>query len=103
MGVFTNAINLMAGRIAPATPARRRSLSGWLLERLHRSSIQKQRLTLVERINLAPRQTLVLIEADGERLLVATSPDGSPAFYPLRGAATRRAGRSTKSAERKGE
>lgn len=40
-------------------------------------------LRLVERIALAPRQSLALIEADGQRLLVATCPDGSPAFYAL--------------------
>jgi len=41
------------------------------------------RLHLLERIALAPRQTLALVEADGRRLLVATSADGGSAFYPL--------------------
>jgi hypothetical protein len=39
----------------------------------------------VERIALAPRQSLALIEAEGRRFLVATSPEGAPAFYPLDG------------------
>jgi hypothetical protein len=38
---------------------------------------------LVERITLAPRQSLALIEAEGRRILVATSAEGRPAFYPL--------------------
>lgn len=41
------------------------------------------RLELVERIALAPRQSLALVEADGRLLLVATSAEGGPAFYPL--------------------
>ena len=42
----------------------------------------KPRLAVLERISLAPRQTLALIEADGQRLLVATSPEGTPASSP---------------------
>jgi hypothetical protein len=38
---------------------------------------------LLERITLAPRQSLALIEAEGRRILVATSAEGGPAFYPL--------------------
>jgi hypothetical protein len=41
------------------------------------------RLALVERIALAPRQSLALVEAEGRRFLVATSPEGGPAFYAL--------------------
>jgi Flagellar biosynthesis protein, FliO len=41
------------------------------------------RLALVERITLAPRQSLALVEAEGRRILVATSADGASAFYPL--------------------
>jgi hypothetical protein len=41
------------------------------------------RLALLERIALAPRQSLALVEADGRRILVATSAEGGPAFYPL--------------------
>lgn len=41
------------------------------------------RLALVERIALAPRQALVLVEAEGRRFLVATSAEGSAVFYPL--------------------
>jgi flagellar biogenesis protein FliO len=61
-------------------------LTGWLLARIsrlrtgHRSA---PRLALVERIALAPRQSLALIEAEGRRILVATSADGASAFYPL--------------------
>jgi flagellar biosynthetic protein FliP len=37
----------------------------------------------VERIALAPRQSLALVEAEGRRFLVATSPEGAPTFYAL--------------------
>ncbi len=63
-------------------------LAGWLLARLRKSGKRaKPRLELLERIPLGPRQSLALVEAEGTRLLVATSPEGSPAFYRLGGRA----------------
>ena len=59
------------------------SLSGWLAGRFRRGGTAQSRLALLERITLAPRQTLALVEAEGRRLLVATSPDGAPTFYAL--------------------
>lgn len=59
--------------------------TGWLLERLRGARREPTRLALIERITLAPRQSLSLIEAEGRRLLVATSPEGAPAFYALDG------------------
>ena len=58
-------------------------LAGWLLGRLRGGGRSAPRLELVERIALAPRQSLALVEAEGRRFLVATSPEGAPAFYPL--------------------
>jgi hypothetical protein len=58
-------------------------LAGWLLGRLRSGGHARPRLQLLERIALAPRQSLALIEAEGRRLLVATSPEGAPAFYAL--------------------
>jgi hypothetical protein len=58
-------------------------LLGWLVAKLHSRSRLEFRLLLVERIHLAPRQSLSLVEADGQRLLIATSADGAPVFYPL--------------------
>jgi flagellar biogenesis protein FliO len=58
-------------------------LAGWLLNRLHAVRRPERRLAVIERISLAPRQTLALIEAEGRRFLVATSADGTPAFYAL--------------------
>ncbi len=59
-------------------------LAGWLLQRLGRpNAVPPPRLTLLERISLAPRQSLSLVEAEGRKLLVATSPDGAPTFYAL--------------------
>jgi hypothetical protein len=60
-------------------------LAGWLLDRLRGARRPRPRLELLERIALAPRQSLALIEAEGRRFLVATSPEGAPAFYPLDG------------------
>jgi len=62
-------------------------VAGWLLkrfmERLRGRQRAQPRLTLVERIALAPRQSLALVEAEGRRILVATSAEGGPAFYAL--------------------
>ncbi|HVU47637.1 MAG TPA: flagellar biosynthetic protein FliO [Terracidiphilus sp.] len=62
-------------------------LTGWLiarvLGRLRSDRRAAPRLALVERIALAPRQSVALIEAEGRRILVATSADGASAFYPL--------------------
>jgi flagellar biogenesis protein FliO len=62
-------------------------LGAWLLSRLkqrfNRREGAQARLVLVERITLAPRQSLALIEAEGRRFLVATSTEGVPAFLAL--------------------
>ena len=58
-------------------------LAGWLLRKLGSHSQPRPMLVVRERITLAPRQTLSLVEADGRKLLVATSPEGTPAFYAL--------------------
>lgn len=59
--------------------------TGWLFDKLQRGHGEPRRLAVLDRITLAPRQSLALIEAEGRRLLVATSPDGAPAFYALDG------------------
>ncbi len=58
-------------------------VAGWLLGRLRRGGRGAPRLELMERIALGPRQSLALVEAEGRRFLVATSPEGAPAFYAL--------------------
>lgn len=57
--------------------------AGWLLRRWRGSKCQPPRLKLVERVALAPRQSVCLMEADGRRVLLATSVDGAPAFFAL--------------------
>ena len=57
--------------------------AGWMMARLRGRGRHDPRLALVERIMLAPRQSLALVEAEGRRILVATSAEGGPAFYPL--------------------
>jgi hypothetical protein len=58
-------------------------LTGWVLAKVRREGRPRPQLAILERITLAPRQSLALIEASGQRLLVATSADGTPAFYPV--------------------
>jgi hypothetical protein len=65
-------------------------LAGWLWTRLGRTTRPRPSLALLERITLAPRQSLALIEAEGRRFLVATSAEGSPSFYALDGGTTPR-------------
>lgn len=60
-------------------------LAGWLLDKLARKPSGERRLALLERIALAPKQSLALIEAEGQRLLVAFSTDGAPVFHALGG------------------
>lgn len=86
MGVFANALSFAMGQRQPsaaAPPSQRSGLASWLLSRFHPRAFQQPRLALVERIILAPRQTVALIEADGQRVLVATSAEGAPAFFSL--------------------
>ncbi len=63
--------------------------AGWLIGKLRSPGRTQARLRLVERISLAPRQSLALVEAEGRRFLVATSADGATAFYPLQGSGLR--------------
>ena len=106
MGVFANALSL-AVRQSKTNPhqnqQKRPGLVEWLLDRLPRRALKQPCLMLVERINLAPRQTVALIEADGQRLLVATSPDGAPSFYPLKAVARRSVANPGRKADSKAE
>lgn len=66
------------------------SLAVWLLSKLRRPrSSREPRLALIERISLAPKQSLALVEAEGRRFLVASSADGAAAFYPIEDARQR--------------
>ena len=70
-------MNLGFGQSVPG------GLAASLLAHLRNRARTQPRLALVERITLAPRQTLCLVEAEGRRFLIASSPEGGPAFYPL--------------------
>ena len=54
-----------------------------LLTKFRTGRLMQPRLALLERISLAPRQSLALVEAEGRRFLVATSAEGGPAFFAL--------------------
>jgi len=95
LGVFANALSLAVRQTGTGPVKNLQEWPGlrvWLLDRFRRRALKQPRLALVERINLAPRQTIALIEADGQRLLVAISSDGAPSFYPLKATAGRPAG-----------
>ena len=74
-GKAVEAISLLGGLAG--------SLLRPLLNRLRSVPRPQPRLELLERISIAPRQTLSLVEAEGRRFLVATSAEGGPAFYAL--------------------
>ena len=70
---------------------KRGGLGSWLMGRLRRDPRPRPSLAVLERVTLAPRQSLSLIEAEGRRFLLATSAEGAPAFYALdEGQASRR-------------
>ena len=75
----------LAGRVANGPGGvLENGLAGWLLRFWRRTSERRApQLELIERISLGPRQALALIEAEGTRVLVATSADGAAAFFPL--------------------
>ena len=58
-------------------------LAGRLLGWMRGDPKPRRSLVLVDRIPLAPRQSLALVEAEGHHILIATAADGAPAFYPL--------------------
>ncbi len=60
-----------------------RAMVSRFLDALRRRSARPARLALIERIALGPKHALLLVEAEGVRLLVATSQDGAAAFFPL--------------------
>lgn len=64
----------------------------WLARRWTRSEGHPPRLAVVERLALSPKQWLLLVEADGVRLLISTSSEAPSTIFPLHGAP---AGRST--------
>jgi flagellar biosynthesis protein FliO len=64
-----------------------RFLRGWQVSAARQA--RPARLALISRIELGARQTVALVEAEGQHLLVATSPDGATSFFllnsPVRG------------------
>ena len=75
-------------------------LAGWLLGKVRGSKAERPRLALIDRMTLGPKQSLALVEAEGRRILVATSAEGGPAFYPLDAGAGVMAGGTQRSSAR---
>lgn len=104
MGVFANAITFIgkhADFSSREDAAETRGLGEWVMNRLRHRAVTQRRLMVIERIHLAPRQTLALVEADGHKLLVATSGEGTSTFFQLKAAVTPRT--SSRSAQSAGE
>ncbi len=57
-------------------------LAGRIFE-LFRRKPAASRLALLERMGIAPRQSLVLVEADGHKLLIGLSAEAAPTFFSL--------------------
>ena len=57
--------------------------TGWIQGRLRQRQRADVGLKLIQRIQVAPKQSLALVEVEGRRLLLATGSDGAPAFFPL--------------------
>lgn len=86
MGVFANAFTTAVSRSrsdSARKDVRLGGLAGWLLERVKPSRRVQRRLALVEKISLAPRQNLALVEVDGQTILIATAHESSPSFCLL--------------------
>ena len=90
MGNFSNALSNAAGVNRLGGAARNwRGVWSSISERLHRRCGASSRLALVEKISVAPRQSVALIEVDGEKLLVGLSPAESPRFFQLKAGQSR--------------
>jgi flagellar biogenesis protein FliO len=53
------------------------------MSRIEARRVLHPRLVVLERVPLAQRQSLVLVQADGRRFLIAASAEGHSAFFPL--------------------
>lgn len=84
MEIFANALaNAAAGNHRKRFVLNWRAWTSAVSERLHRGRAVAPRLAVLERVNIAPRQSVALIEVEGEKLLVGASQDGSPTFFRL--------------------
>lgn len=83
-----------SARVMPQM-GQRTGLAAWLMEKLRGTGRERPRLALLERIALAPRHSLALVEAEGRRFLVATSAEGAPVFYALDAQARRASSRDS--------
>nr|WP_275425895.1 flagellar biosynthetic protein FliO [Occallatibacter savannae] len=61
-----------------------RRVAGAFMTRLRARAASESRLKILDRFRVTPRQGLLLVEVEDERLLVATSDGSATAFYPLR-------------------
>lgn len=87
MGVIQDALGSLANRSRAEERSKvrtHRGLGAWFVDRLRRGATTSNRLRVVEQIRVTPRQLLVLVEVEGERLLMATSDVSAPAFYPVK-------------------
>jgi hypothetical protein len=88
-------------RLDPCKQSAIGRILGWVLSRMARKAPSEERLRLVHRIALSPRQSITLVEVEGRRLLLATGSEGAPAFYALDGFAARGSNRVRGSVDRR--
>lgn len=65
------------------TPLNWRGVTAAIIARLRRGGTEMPRLAVLGRVNIASKQSVALIEVEGERLLVGTSQEGAPRFFRL--------------------
>lgn len=86
MAAFMDALTTAMARNGPNVSdeaGTKKSLGTWLVRRLRFRSEGVSRLRVLEKVRITPRQGLILIAVEGERLLVATSDGSASAIYPL--------------------
>ena len=70
-------------RSAGRAGAQGEGLLPWLLKKIRRMKTNPSRMAVLERMSLAPRHSLTLVEVERRRFLIATSADGALAMEPL--------------------
>lgn len=58
-------------------------ITRWLSRQWQAVAVSKSPLAVVAKIQIGPRHSVALLEADGTRLLLATASDGAIAFHSL--------------------
>jgi len=91
MGVFAQAlrgVSVEAQRVTSGQTLAKKGLAVWLIGKLRPQVDSMPRVRILERIRVTPRQVLILVEVEGERLLMGASDGSTPAFHLVKKRAT---------------